>query len=531
MLKILIRKQIYELNSSFFYDRKKGTARSKISSILLIALYAFLMIVVIGGMFTFLSYTLCRPFVALGLDWLYFDIMTLTALLLGIFGSVFNTYSSLYKAKDNDLMLSLPVPARYILISRLTGVCLMGLMFTAVVMLPAIVVYFIIAKPALAGIAGCLLLTLLAAVFVFTLSCILGWGVAKISVHLKSRSLVVVLLSLVFFGFYYFFFFNLSEYMNALIANAAAIGEEVRSSAHILYIIGRCGEGDPLSMLYLTTAVSALFAATCFALSRSFIKIATSSDKTAKRVYRARTAKMRSSSSALLFKESARLLSSPTYMLNCALGTPLLIAAGTLLLIKDQELTDIAAMLPLPDGLCAAILCFAVCLLCSICDLTAPSVSLEGRSLWIAQSLPVHPQELLRAKLRLHLLLTAVPALYCSVCVCMVFRPDALTAVACLVLPPVFTLFTAALGLIVGLEHPNLNWQSETSVVKQSVGVLVTVLSGNITAVLGGCGCYVLSSRLGTAAAIWLICAAFALISAIELKWLLRKGSEILRYL
>mgnify|MGYP003176892890 CR=1 FL=1 len=48
MLKILLKKQLYELNSSFFYDRKKGKARAKSTSILFIVLYALLMIVVIG---------------------------------------------------------------------------------------------------------------------------------------------------------------------------------------------------------------------------------------------------------------------------------------------------------------------------------------------------------------------------------------------------------------------------------------------------------------------------------------------------
>ena len=135
MLKILLKKQLYELNSSFFYDRKKGKARAKSTSILFIVLYALLMIVVIGGMFAAMSFMLCKPFVGLGLDWLYFDVMTLMALFLGVFGGVFNTYSSLYKAKDNDLMLSLPVPTKYILLSRLMGVYLIGLMFSAVVML------------------------------------------------------------------------------------------------------------------------------------------------------------------------------------------------------------------------------------------------------------------------------------------------------------------------------------------------------------------------------------------------------------
>ena len=151
---------------------------------------------------------MCSPLTSIGLDWLYFDIMTLMALLFGVFGGVFNTYSSLYKAKDNDLMLSLPIPTRYILLSRLIGVYLMGLMFSASVMLPADIVYFVVAKPAFAGVFGSLLLTVLVSVFVFILSCALGWVVAKVSSKLKSKSLIIVVLSLVFFGLYYFVCFS-----------------------------------------------------------------------------------------------------------------------------------------------------------------------------------------------------------------------------------------------------------------------------------------------------------------------------------
>ena len=216
MLKILLKKQLYELNYTFFYDRKRGKARSKATSITFIVLYALLMIVVIGGMFAGLSAMLCSPLTSIGLDWLYFDLMTLMALLFGVFGGVFNTYSSLYKAKDNDLMLSLPIPTRYILISRLIGVYLMGLMFSASVMLPADIVYFVVAKPAFAGVFGSLLLTILVSVFVFILSCALGWVVAKVSSKLKSKSLIIVVLSLVFFGLYYFVCFNASELLEKL---------------------------------------------------------------------------------------------------------------------------------------------------------------------------------------------------------------------------------------------------------------------------------------------------------------------------
>ena len=41
--------------------------------------------------------------------------------------------------------------------------------------------------------------------------------------------------------------------------------------------------------------------------------------------------------------------------------------------------------------------------------MAAPSVSLEGKSLWLLQSLPVTPWQVLRAKLSVQLLLTSAP--------------------------------------------------------------------------------------------------------------------------
>ena len=90
------------------------------------------------------------------MGWLYFAIMGLLAILLGAFGSVFNTYSGLYLAKDNDLLLSMPIPVRTIMAARLLGVYLMGLMYSGVVMLPAIIVYWVTAPPLTASIViGC----------------------------------------------------------------------------------------------------------------------------------------------------------------------------------------------------------------------------------------------------------------------------------------------------------------------------------------------------------------------------------------
>ena len=165
MVKILLKKQLTEIFRAYFYDAKKNKARSKAAIMGYIVLFVILMVGILGGMFTFLSVSLCGALTAVGFDWLYFAIMGLLAILLGAFGSVFNTYSGLYLAKDNDLLLSMPIPVGTIMISRLLGVYLMGLMYSGVVIIPAAAVYLIIGSHSLPAVIGCILLVLLISVF------------------------------------------------------------------------------------------------------------------------------------------------------------------------------------------------------------------------------------------------------------------------------------------------------------------------------------------------------------------------------
>ena len=202
MVKTLLKKQFAEIFRSYFYDTKKNRARSKAGTIAYIVLFVLLMAGMLGGTFGAMAFSLCSPLVEAGAGWLYFALMGAIAILLGLFGSVFSTYTGLYLAKDNDLLLSMPIPTGAIMLARLLGVYLMGLMYSAVVIVPAVVVYLITVPFSGAALLGCLVLILLLSVFVLTLSCLLGWVVAKISVKLKNKSMVTVLIALAFIALY-----------------------------------------------------------------------------------------------------------------------------------------------------------------------------------------------------------------------------------------------------------------------------------------------------------------------------------------
>lgn len=194
MLKTLLRKQLLELNRSFFQSSKNGKGRSRLVTVLLITGYVFLVVVVLGGIFTAMAYAMCAPMMAVQMDWLYFLIVSGVAAALGLFGSVFSTYSGLYMAKDNDLLLSMPIPVYAILASRLIGVYLMDLMFVAVVMIPAIVMYAI-QGAAWTGVLCAIAFMMMLSLLVLCLACALGWVVARISVKMKKKSVVTALLS------------------------------------------------------------------------------------------------------------------------------------------------------------------------------------------------------------------------------------------------------------------------------------------------------------------------------------------------
>lgn len=261
MLKTLLKKQMAEIFRNYFYDPKKNKMRSRGATAMYIALYVLLMAGVLGGMFALLAVGICAPMAAAGVGWLYYLVMGLIAVLLGAFGSVFSTYSSLYLSKDNDLLLSMPIPVRYVMASRLLGVYLLGLMYSGVATVPAVIVYWIVAPVTAGTVVGGVLMVLLVSVIVMVLSCLLGWVVARISLRLKNKSFITVILSLAFLAAYYFVYYKAQGLITLLAENAAVYGAKIRGSAYLLYLFGSVGAGDWLALAVVVALLYTLLSA------------------------------------------------------------------------------------------------------------------------------------------------------------------------------------------------------------------------------------------------------------------------------
>ena len=527
MLKVLLKKQLAEVFRSYFYDAKKNKMRSKGAIVAWFVFFIITMVGILGGIFTGMAVSLCGPLVQVDMGWLYFLIMSGIAILLGAFGSVFNTYSGLYLAKDNDLLLSLPIPVKTVMAARLINVYLLGAMYSATAMLPALIVYWVTAGITAARIICGILLLLIITVIVLLLSCLLGWVVAKISLKLKNKSFITVLIALVFIGAYYFFYFKASDLIRDIIQNASVYGEQIKGAAYGLYLFGRIGEGDWLGAAVFTAVTALLSALLWVVMSRSFLRIATSTGAVKKNRYVEKTARQKSVFSAMLGKEFGRFTSSANYMLNCGLGVLLIPALGVLLLIKGRELGEIiSVVLPLFPGAFPVLLCAALATLSSMCDTAAPSVSLEGKSLWIPQSLPIEPRTVLRAKASVQLIISAVPLLFAGICAAVVVDASpAVKALLC-VLPPVFAVFSAMFNTVIGLKMPQLNWTSEITPIKQSGAVAIALFGGWGFALALGGFYFVIGYRIGAAPYLLVWTVLFAAAAVLLLRWLDTRGAK-----
>ena len=529
MIKALFKKQLAEVFSFLFMDSKRKTRRTGKSLVVYLLVYGAL-IAYLCGFFAVIAKHLCEALVPMGLTWFYFAIVGLIALVLGVFGSVFNTYASLYLAKDNDMLLAMPILPRYILFVRLVGVYFSGLFFELIVMLPATVVFFIYGAPTVLGAVFAVLIPFVLSFFVLTLSCLLGLLVAAISVRVKRKSLVITVISLSFLGLYMWGYTKIMSSLTELLAAAGDIAERVKGPLFPFYHMGLAAEGKPVSMLIFSGIALGAFVVSFLLLARSFLVVATTNRGGVKKAYKRGNATQKSVAKALLVKEWKRFLASPTYILNCALGALFLPVAGVALLFFRE---DVMAFLPAFAGLLgdedmlSLLLAGVACMMCTMIDVTAPSVSLEGKNLWIVRSLPVTAQQALYAKLALHLLIAIPPAVVALPCLLIAFQPSWPFVILIPLVTLLFILLEALVGLFMNLKAPNFTWTSEMVPVKQSLSVTVTLL-GSMGAVFALGGLYVLlREHIAPVLYLLLVCVFLACACAGLFYWLRKRGAEI----
>lgn len=530
MLKALLKKQFKELGLFYFQSKKGGQKRSKAAVTGMIILFIFLGICMMAAFFG-MGELFAVSFLGNGYDWLYFAMVGLISVLFGIVGEIFMTYSMLYRAKDNELLLSMPIPPAKILFARMASIYLTGLIFVCIVMVPMILCYWIHADMTLLSVILPVLMILVVGFIVLALTCVLGFVVALIGSRVHNKSVITVLISLLLMGVYYVCYFRMNSILTSLAAHADEIRNVLGARFNPFYLIGSGCTGNLLDFFLTAVLAAALFGLVYWILSRSFIRLITTKTGEKKVAFKGAEAKKGSAEQALLKRELKHFVSSPAYMLNTGLGLIILIALAVLALVKKAELTGLQEALkaagPVVAGAVPIILAAVIMLILSMNAFTAPSVSLEGKCLWIVRTMPVSAQKILNAKLRMHVLLNEGPLMIAVVGIGSAAGLEPLAILCAALAASVFNAFCAVFGLMLNLLKPNFDWTNETIPVKQGVSVIIHMFGGWLIAA-GLNGLYFLTGKfIGAEVHLLLETAVLAAASILLYRWINTKGTAL----
>lgn len=485
MLSILLKKQFLETMAFLYrHKRKKHTAQTILSYVF----FSFAIIAVLCG----LSCILGLKFRTLAVNpesrWLYFALMGMIATAVGTFSSVFMTYSTLYEAKDNELLFSMPIPTSYILLTRMFSLYLITLIFEALILLPAFIIFVTAVPVQTYFFFGMLIVLLLLPLLALTFSSILSWLIARLSVRIQHAGIVPAALSLLFVAFFCYYVVLIETLLTIVLQHTESIGKITQFILYPVYHMGHGAEGSLTSLLIFAGITLAAFLFVYLVISHSFQLLITNQHAIRHTAYRQDALHLTDLSQTLLYKEFQRFSSSSTYMLNCSLGSILLILATALTLIYRHEIHTFLEPLAHghhdPTPLIGAA---AVALIASLNIITAPSINLEGSTFWLIQTLPISGWNILKSKLQLHWIITAIPGILCSFAVSFALHSNFFFTLLSAVFVGVYVMMTGGLGLMFNLLLPNFRWATESIAVKQSTSVILSlVFNWLILALCGG---------------------------------------------
>lgn len=536
MLKALLKKQMLEVRNVYLNGRRGKTSKpgKKKNPKGLLVLFVGIYLVIMIAMF-FMSMGIGHVMIPAGLDWLYFTVINVLAFLLGILGSVMSTAQALFRSKDNEFLLAMPIPASRIIFVRMISVFLMGLLYESVAMVPGVIYYFITGQPSFLSVVLSILGIIVMAFLVTAFSVGVGWLVSYISTKLKNQKIILAFLIILVVGGLYYFQFNSSRLINSIVQNADQIAESIQGWGYPLYALGLGMTGHIVGFLVFLAITAALFALAYFAVTKSFSRIALFKAQEKHTSFRKNTIRTSGVSGSLLKREFRRFFASIAYMFNTGFGCLLLLFLAVLVLIKMQDIrmmvTKIGESFPLIENYLPVAGACAAGILSSFCVISGCSISMEGKYLWIYQSLPVDPYAIFKAKIYLHTILTGVPALLLILVIGIAIQTTIPIFICMVVFTAMFVYLFASLGLRIDLKRPKLGWTNENQAMKTNLNVLVIMLIGLIVPIALAAIYLVLLTVLSPEMYLVILIAISAFLTLLIHKWLAGTGRENFRHL
>jgi ABC-2 type transport system permease protein len=434
----------------------------------------------------FYAYEVASVLAPLNLTYILISIWLILIFVFIVFETSYKAQSYLFEGKDNDLLLSLPVPKRYILLVRIIKLFVFEMLFACLFLLPAIAVYAYFEHPALGFYLIALLMITTEAIIPTVIGSFIAYLIKSISSHFKSKKLIQIFLSLLLTFLIFYFSFNMNSLSEGLKTNATNINQIISNIYYPITLLQQMISNFKLIALLkylgLNIAVLGVF---IYLMSINYYKIIQkSNDNIVNSKNKHFNYQVNKPSMALIKREFKRFYSSPVYILNTLFGLILILIMAICLLFKpdliinlimqnDVSLSydDIISNLP---KIYLIILVFSICL----CSITSSAISLEGKYFNSLKCFPISIKNILLAYLKTSLVIVYPFVFISDLLLFKYLSADILEYIIIILISIILPILIGILGLLINLKYPKLAFKSDTEVVKQSMSTMIAIYAG-----------------------------------------------------
>lgn len=511
----------------FKYQAK--TERSRRIMPLLLAL-------LVGVMMLFSATAMTAELKVDGAETTILSLYTIITTIIIVMEGVYKSGDLLFKPRDNDTLLAMPIPKSTIVLARIIKFYLFEMLYCLIFLLPAIIAYAINVEVGASFYLVAITMLILVPVIPIAVSCIVGLITSAISARFRHKNFLQIVFSFVILFAFAAMILMANTASDFDSRSFAALSDGIAAYYYpASAFVELATDFNFWSYLIFVAINLAVLAVTVLVIGRFYFQIVTRMS-TVKRAERASVKYhfvKHSQTTAMVKKELTKYFNTPVLLTNTAVGLVLFIVAVGALCVQFD---DIAASLASSEGFPLTVdemhsylpsVAFAMVAFASLMTfITTTMISLEGKAFNLLKSMPISGKKVIMTKV-LAAMLLIVPVTLLGVLMMFVrFQFNLLDGILVLVAVVVTPLVTELIGILIDLKYARFDAESDAVVVKQSAGVLISTFLGLGMVLFTISLAFVLVFVAGQTAGLLMLDAIFAIVALFLYFAIATRGEE-----
>jgi len=430
----------------------------------------------------------------------------ISIIMLEFIFTLLKTNGYLFAFKDYDTLMSLPFTVKQVVTCKFLYMYVKNLLWMVLITIPMEIVYGYFVHPPAAVYIVWSILALLLPLIPMVLASAIGAFVTGISSGFRHKNILQIFFTTIFVLLCFSFRFIANAIFSGDNTEAAMAGVANFSNGFKTYypplawfeeaVVSLSVKGI---ILFILSSV-AVFEVAFTIISKNYksinCKLMTGN---AHKDYTVQNLKVMNVKQSICFKEFRHFVNSANYFVNLGLGAILIVILCIILLFVDMQkvISVVTQGAPVTPQMILPAIPMVVFFFTGMTSSCCCSPSLEGKQMWLIQSLPISKIEYYKGKMLFNLYLTVPFAVLGNLICGKACGADGLTLLLCIVCGIVQCLYNTLFGLVCGIKHIKLSWDNEMEVIKQGSAMVIYMLPNMFVTMAVCVGAVIMGLKLG----------------------------------